>query len=189
MMKNFFATVSVLAAIVSCGPSYFSLPVEKRQPSQSGFGLEGKSVSVAYLTNESSGYSGVRADSGYDSVFVASLADGLASALENDYFSGEKAIELYNIRRDVSVDYSSRDVALDVLMGSGSDVIFIVDVPAIGAPEKVSAPGNGNRSSERNPFSVTYRIPYSLSVYVYDSMAPRDTVRKFGATSSIIYKC
>ena len=56
--------------LVSCGPTYFSLGVDMRLPSRSGIVLTGKNMSVTYL------------DNGTDSLFMSSVAEGFAQALE-----------------------------------------------------------------------------------------------------------
>lgn len=163
MKKVSFISLVALAllglASVSCAPSAYVLQLESRKPSESGLELAGKSLSVVYLESPD----------GRDSLFNNRAADALAYALENDYFDGAESVKVYNLAKDASGDYASKDTASQYIMLLDSDVVMILDTPEV---------------SE----SVTGRsAPVSSKLYVYDSMAGEDdgvTVLKSSTTIS-----
>ena len=146
-------------ASVSCAPSAYVMQLESRKPSESGLNLAGKSLSVVYLESPD----------GRDSLFNNRASDALAYALENEYFDGEESVKVYNLVKDASGDYASKDTASQYIMLLDSDVVMILDTPEV---------------SE----SVTGRsAPVSSKLYVYDSMAGEDdgvTVLKSSTTIS-----
>ena len=93
-----------------------------RHPSRSGLELGHKSFSVAYVDNGNA----------VDSAFIASVSEGFAQRLEAEYFGGEPVIMIYNIDGQEGADYSSKDSVLNVLMDTGSDVVFLFDAPETG---------------------------------------------------------
>lgn len=153
---SFAVIVAVSFLAVSCGPTYFSLGVDMRNPTRSGIDLSGKNISVTYL------------DDGRDSVFMSSVAEGFTLALEKDYYNGEPHIGMYRIEKEETADYASRDSMVSLLMDTGVDVAFLFDLKSIGKPED----------------SVS-EIPFEISLYVYDAMNQKDTVRIFKGDSSL----
>ena len=143
------STVMSLMSLVSCGPTYFSLGVEMRNPSRSGIELAGKNISVTYL------------DDGNDSLFISSIAEGFTEALEKDYYNGEQHIGIYRIDGTAGSGYASRDSMVNLLMDTGVDLAFLFDVEYDSVGDSVSD------------------VPFELKLYVYDGMDSRDTVRMF----------
>ena len=118
------AALAAVAAVVlaSCDPQAFSLNVEMRYPSKSGIDLAGKSVAVVYLEDNAQS----------DSVFCKYMANGFASALEKDYFSGEEAIPIYKRSKDGSANYASKESLVNMVMETGEDIVFLFDSPEFG---------------------------------------------------------
>lgn len=163
-----------LLPAVSCGPLSFMMSVDMRQPSRSGLELGGKSFSVAYLDDGDP----------VDSAFIASVSEGFAQRLESEYFDGKPVIMIYNIDRQEGADYSSKDTVINVLMDTGSDVLFLFDAPELGevtlsAPRKVETP-----AVRDSAYVVEASLPYSLRLYVYDSMNSDDRVLAYTGTAT-----
>ena len=159
MKKPNIAVIVLLPFLLaSCGPLSYTVGVELRQPSRSGLELSGKTLSVAYLDDGNP----------LDSTFIASVSEGFAQRLESEYFGGEPLIQIFNIDKVPGADYSSRDSVINVLMDTGTDVVFVFDSPVLGdvslsAPQKVETPVVRDSS-----YLVEASIPYSLRLYVYD---------------------
>ncbi len=171
--KLVFSLLSLMM-LVSCGPMSYLMRVELRYPSKSGLELGNKTFSVAYL------------DDGKheDSLFIASVADGFAQRLESEYFGGEMRIPVYNVEKNPGGDYSSRDSVLNILMETGSDVVFVFDSPdisdiSLSAPQKVGSP-----AVRDSAYLVKGSMMYSLALYVYDSMNKDDRVLVFTGTAT-----
>lgn len=166
MFFRFAAAAVALAAAVSCSPQFFSMDMQVRRPSNSGFNLAGKSIGVVYITE------------GKDSVFAKNLAEGFASSLEKDYFGGENEIGIYCIERTSPASYASRDTLVDLIVDTEKDVIFLFD-PDVNADK----PGLGDEIKGLDSDSGTRIYQGSLylpiRVYAYDSMAKTDSVRVF----------
>lgn len=115
------ALVSLLAALsfaaVSCGPSAYTMRMDTRYPSASGIDFTGKGISVVFL------------DNGKDSLFNCTVADRLASALEQDYFKGEQKIGIYRLPEVSGSRYSSRDTLASLIMELNTDVVILLDSP------------------------------------------------------------
>ncbi len=136
--------VTVLAALslaaVSCGPSAYTMKMDTRYPSASGIDFAGKSISVVFL------------DNGRDSLFSCTVADLLASKMEEDYFGGESGIGIYRLPEVSGSDYSSRDTLSSLIMELDTDVVILLDSPLY----------RGDSDAE-NPVVV-------CRAYAYDSM-------------------
>jgi hypothetical protein len=162
-MMHMEKTLSLLAlalgmTLASCSPSAYVLDLESRKPSESGLDLSGKSLSVIYLESPD----------GRDSLFNNRAADALAYGLESEYFDGSEAVKVYNLVKDASGDYASRDTASEYVMLLDSDVIMILDTPEV----------------EENPAGRSYTAASRL--YVYDSMAgENDGITTLQSTASI----
>ena len=147
-MMHMEKTLSLLAlalgvTLASCSPSAYVLDLESRKPSESGLDLAGKSLSVIYLESPD----------GRDSLFNNRAADALAYGLENEFFDGAEAVKVYNLVKDDTGDYASRDTASQYIMLLDSDVVMILDTPVV------------SESASGRSASVGSRL------YVYDSMA------------------
>ncbi len=167
-MKPFISTTLSLAAAVvvsfvtSCAPQAFSLNMEMRHPSKAGIDLTGKSIAVVCLED----------NTGKDSVFNSYLVSGFASALEREYFSGEKAVNVYSMKKNPSGNYGTADSLVNIVMSTGDDVVFLFDAPDFGnvsVSEKEYSPADT---------AVYYNasVPLTLTLYAYDSMGKVDTV-------------
>ena len=126
-------------ALASCSPTAYTIGVEKRLPSPAGIELGGKSMAVVFLESRD----------GRDSTFNNALADAFIENLEENYFDGAQGIDLYRIEKDPEGDYASRDSLVNLVMTTGSDVVFLIDTPVLLA---------------ENSGALT-------KIYVYDSMA------------------
>lgn len=113
--------VSLLAALslaaVSCGPSAYTMRMDTRYPSASGFDFSGKQIAVVFL------------DNGKDSLFNCTVADHLAADLEDDYFKGEQKIGIYRLPEVSGSRYSSRDTLASLIMELDTDVVILLDSP------------------------------------------------------------
>lgn len=168
-MKKFLL-LAVLFVLASCSPRVLTLSLEQRGPSVSGIDLGGKSMTVTYLE---SGF-------GRDSVFAESMANGFAAALEEDYFGGETLIGLYRMQKDMGRSYAEKDTLVNLVMDTGGDVVFLFDAPQFGS---VSMSGRRYHSADSSVAVVS--IPCGVTMYVYDSMDRRDTVRVFQGSTTV----
>ena len=160
------AALSALVALQSCDPQAFSMNVEMRYPSSSGMSIDGKSVAVVYL-NE---------DSAKDSVFNECLANGFASAIEKNYFNGAEAVNLYKMPKVVGGVYSNADTLINLIVDTGCDIVFLFDAPEF---------GNVQIKEQKTSTSGTYypvSIPVAIKLYGFDSLSGSDTVRVWTGT-------
>ena len=166
----------LLALLCSCSPQVFTMKIEMRGPSSSGIDLAGKTLSVVYLDDLS----------GRDEAFSPAMAESFSQALEKDYFSGNKAVEMYRMEKDFGGDYAARDTLVNLVMDTGDDVIFLFEAPAFDTPvcgSRSPVVGVGRDSS--NVMQIT--VPYKIKLYVYDSMG-QDTVKVYSGSSDFSEK-
>ena len=166
----------MVLALASCAPQAFVIMPEMRTPSKSGLNLAGKSMAVVYLTGDDS-----RANE-----FNASMADGFASRLEDDYFGGQQLVGLFKMDSEKGADYSAKDTLVRLVMESGKDVVFLFDLPELGDPQvgdplKVS----GRKVSPDSTHISSVSIPFTTKVYVYDSMNKDDKVLGFNGGKTL----
>lgn len=154
-MKTGILSLCALLPLVACSPQVYSSLYNVKYPSPSTVDLEGKTMSLVYLSDESK----------EDSLFNSFVADGLAQGLEAEFFDGQKAIEVYSLPKEEKVDYSQRDTMISMLLGLGTDVLMLVDTPQSGK-------NNENQNT------------YLSNLYVYDSMGKDEVVPLFRHTSS-----
>ena len=169
--------MSLTAALmlVSCGPSKHAVHVEMRHPSKTGVSLAGKNVAVVYLEG----------DNAVSSEFCESMADGFAYTLEQDYGPGTQ-MSIFRMRSLEGADYSKKDSLFNILMDTGSDVVFLFDTVrfgtmTVGGPSRVSYP-----SSPDSSFVSNGNIPYTMKLYCYDGMNKEDRVQAFSGTAMAI---
>ena len=173
-MKRILALcVAAAGLMVSCAPSKHAIQIEMRHPSRSGVDLVGKNVSVVYLEN----------DDQVSTEFGQSMADGFAYTLEQDYGTGSSSIGIYRMRQLPGADYSQRDSLFNILMDTGSDVVFLIDTlkfghMTVGGPSRVTYPASADSS-----YVSSASVPYTLKLYCYDGMGKEDKVQIFGGTS------
>lgn len=173
MKKVLVAVFSIAMLAVSCGPSKHAVHVEMRHPSKSGVELAGKVVSVVYLEN----------DDVVASDFCEAMADGFAYALEEDYGTGNGSIGIYRMRKSPGADYASKDSLFNILMDTGADIVFLFDTVrfgnmTVGGPSKVAY-----TTSPDSSYVSAASIPYTMKMYCFDGMNPKETVQAFGGTS------
>lgn len=172
-MKRILVFCIAAGIAVSCGPSKHAIHVEMRHPSKTGIDLAGKNISVVYLEN----------DNAVSTDFAESMADGFAYTLEQDYGTGNSSIGIYRMRQIPGADYSQRDSLFNILMDTGSDVVFLIDTlkfgsMAVGGPSRVTY-----ASSPDSSYVSSGSVPYTLKLYCYDGMGKEDKVQAFGGTS------
>lgn len=172
-LSLFVLAVAATLCLASCEPEVFSMLVDMRQPSKSGLDLSGKTVSVVYLDDLS----------GRDTVFNAMVAEGFSKALEEDYFAGKEAINIYRMEKDMAGDYASKDTLVNAAVRSGDDVIFLFDSPSFG-DLSISEKTAVANASEPDLRSVRVTAPFKLNMYVYNTMG-EDTVKTYRGSSSI----
>ena len=161
---------SALLALASCAPQAFVVSPEMRGPSKSGLNLAGKSMAVVYLTDGNP----------RDTVFNSSAAAGFASRLEEDYFGGEQAVELFTARGGDGVDYASKDSLQSLVMETGKDVVFVIDIPELGIPSvKDPIRSTGRTVSRDSSYVSVASVPFTTKIFVYDSMNKEDRVYGF----------
>lgn len=170
--------VAALLSLVSCAPQAFVVSPEMRGPSKSGLNLAGKSMAVVYLTDGNP----------RDTLFNASAAAGFASRLEEDYFGGERAVELFTARGGDGTDYASKDSLQSLVMETGKDVVFVIDIPELGIPtvhEPIKV--TGGKVSVDSSYVSAASVPFTTRIFVYDSMNKEDRVYGFagGRTFSV----
>jgi L-rhamnose mutarotase len=170
------AVATFAMSLSSCAPQAFTMNIEMRHPSKSGLDLSRKSMSVVYLEDGGK----------LDSAFNNAMSDGFAQKLESDYFRGKEVIDVLKMPKVGNGNYSSRDTLLNLIMDSGNDVVFLIDVPEFGQAD-ISEPEK-NSSATANPDSAyhsTCSLPFNTKIYVYDSMHKADTVLSFKGSNVI----
>ena len=157
-MKRTIIFAAMLSLLVGCGaPQTFSVSLEKRQKQQ-GIDLAGKSISVVCA-----------GETPEDMAVATSVGEGFSTALEADYFGGEKGIALFEVDSLVP----TRENILSLLVETGSDVIFVF-VPTVGEPSPVVSGGKSAKS-----------VPCELRLYAYDSLG-EDSMKQFAGKTSFI---
>ena len=175
MKKNSLVVASALLALASCAPQAFVVSPEMRGPSKSGLNLAGKSMAVVYLTDSDP----------RDTVFNASAAGGFATRLEEDYFGGEREIELFTAKGGDGAEYSSKDSLVNLVMETGKDVVFVIDLPVLGEPS-INDPVKvtGRVAPKDSAYVSVASVPFNTKIYVYDSMSKEDKVYGFAGGRS-----
>ncbi|MBR0297415.1 MAG: hypothetical protein IJR01_00375 [Bacteroidales bacterium] len=119
MKKNLLYPVmlclGLFALAVSCSPQFFSMDLQLRRPSPSGYNLSGKSMGIVYVAAPK------------DTARAREMAEEFAASLEKDYFGGESVVGLYNLSVNPAADYASRDTLVNLVMDTDKDVIFLLD--------------------------------------------------------------
>ncbi len=169
------AVFLALAAVAlwSCSASIYPLQLEMRHPSSSGLDLNRKSIAIAYMCDGTP----------TDSLFSLTAASGLARTLEKDYFGGEEVIPIFQVPVSAQVDL---ELMHQYFMDSDQDVLFLLDKPQFGAIT-VGA-NNANRGRIVNVDSAyvsTSNVPFTLQMYVFDSMEGVDTFHSYKGGSNI----
>ena len=172
-MKNILCIIILAAMAVACGPTRHAIHVEMRHPSKSGIEFSGKTISVVHLEN----------DNTLNNHLSDGIADGLAYALEQDYDTGEGSVGIYRMRVVPGADYSSRDTLVNLLMDTGSDVIFLVDTLSVGLMTMGGASSVAAPSSPDSSYISTGNLPFKMKLYCFDAMNKDEKVYDFSGSS------
>lgn len=172
-MKKILSALFLVLSFAACGPSKHAVHVEMRYPSRSGIELAGKNVSVVYLENENQSASR----------FAEGLADGFAYALEQDYQTGEGSVGVYRMRCAEGGVYSSKDSLVNLLMDTGSDVVFLIDTIGVGTLSMGGATHVASASSPDSSYITTGSLPFKMKLYCFDAMNKDEDVFSFSGSS------
>lgn len=172
--RNILAVAALALMACACGPSRHAVQIEMRYPSKSGLDLAGKTVSVVYVSDSDS----------LVSKFNGAMAEGFASALEQDYETGDGSIAVYETLSRPGADYASRDSMFNYMMSTRSDVVFLFDLPQLGQMTVSGATKVGSASSADSSYISTGGIQYKLHLNCYDAMNKEDKVIAFGGVST-----
>ena len=154
MRKSLF--ILILLAVVSCGPTRHAITLQMRHPSKSGLDLGGKIVSVAYST-----VGEPVADS-----FNKAMAGSFAAVLEDDYATGEGSVKVLGVD-GTKADYAQRDSMINILMKTGSDMVFLFASPVFDVA------------------STSGAVQMKVSLYCYDGMNKEDKVFVYTGTTVV----
>lgn len=105
-----------LLCLVACGPSVYTMDVDMRNPSASGYDFTGRSIGIVYVHGAVPG----------DSTIAASVADHLASGLEDSYNEGDLVIPFYTLPYTPGADYTCKDTLVNFLVLLDHDVLFLL---------------------------------------------------------------
>lgn len=172
-MKRLSSFILIAALAVSCGPSRHSIHVEMRHPSKSGIDLAGKNIAVVHLEN----------DNPFSNGLAEGIADGLAYSIEQDNGTGDGSVGIYRMRVQDGGVYSSRDTLVNLLLDTGSDLVFLVDTLATGELTMGGASSVAGATSSESAYISTGNLPFTMKLYCYDGMNQEDKVQVFGGSS------
>lgn len=175
-MKRFPILMTIVAAMsmmFSCGPSKHIMHLEMRYPSRSGIELAGKTVSVIYLQGKDS----------ISTSFAEAMADGFAYAVENEYGTGDGSVGIYRLEAERGGMYSSRDTLFNLLMDTGSDVVFLLDTVKLESMEIEGATRVAATTSPDSSYVSMARMPFTIRIYGFDAMNKEGKVYAFGGSS------
>lgn len=147
-MKRTFL-MALVCLVCGCSPQAYTMLVESRNQKAGGLDISGKTVSILYL----------EPDNSRDSAFVVCFSDGLAQGLEAEYFKDQKAIEVYKTMYNPDGNYVLKDTLVNLMLQTGTDVMFLVDVPQT----------------------------RQARVYAYDAMGKDDKVLTFVKDATAVY--
>ena len=161
----------VIAA--SCSPETFTMNIEMRYPSRSGIDLTRKTMAV------------VAVDSGdaSDTTFMSAVAEGFASRMEEEYFGGRSAIDIYRVP-SIKGD-GVKSFAQDLVLDTNRDVIFLFDRTEFGTVASGSSRQNRLAASPDSAFITDAALPFRLKMSVYNSLDTLDRVYAYSGASSV----
>ena len=146
--------IAILAFLVaSCAPSRHAIYVEMRHPSKSGVDLAGKIVALVCAED----------DNPLRTQVIENMADGFAKSLEQDYQTGEGSVAVCSIDKKHG-DYTSKESLVDLVMETGSDLVFLFDI---------------TMPQDETTVSTVVRV----DIYCYDGMDKADNVKKYSGTT------
>lgn len=173
MKRILFLLSFVPFLVVSCGPSKYAVPVETRYPSKAGVDLADKVVSVVYLET----------DDANANLFSEAIADGFAYSLEQDYGTGEGSVGIFRMRADSESNYATRDSLFNILIDTGSDVVFLFDRIQMGAMTLSGKTSVASAPSPQYPYLCTGSMPYSITLHCFDGMDKSEQVKSFAGSN------
>lgn len=172
-MKNLFYLTILAAVLTSCGPIRHAIHVEMRHPSKSGIEFVGKNVAVVHLEN----------DNGIGNSLSEGIADGLAYSLEQDYGTGEGSVGIYRMRVVTGGNYASKDTLVNLLLDTGSDIVFLIDTLATGKMTVGGATSVASPSSRDSSYLSTGNLPFKINLYCFDAMNSNEKVYTYSGSS------
>ena len=89
-------------------------------------------------------------------------------------FGGDSLIQVFSLDMKPDVSYSEKDTMVNLLVETGSDVVFLFDTPDFGTAAVTESVASGEGRS-----SVSGVFPYTVTLYVYDAMNKEDRVLEF----------
>ena len=158
---------------VSCGPSRHAVQVEMRYPSKAGIDLAGKNISVVYLENKD------RAAAEFNGY----MADGFAYALEEEYGTGEGSVAIFRMQCTDGGNYADKDTLFNLLMDTGSDVVFLIDTVKLGSMRVDGATRTAAAVSRDSSYVSVAHMPFTMKMYSFDAMDKTATVKNYGGSS------
>lgn len=173
MIRRILYITALLALAVACGPSRHTVHVEMRHPSKAGIDFVGKNIAVVHLEN----------GNGPADLFSEGMADGLAYSLEQDYGTGEGSVGIYRMLVSEGGDYSSRDTLVNLLMDTGSDVVFLIDTLAVGSLKMGGMTSVASPTSVDSSYISTGEFPFTMKMYCFDAMNKDEKVYSFAGSS------
>jgi len=136
-----------------------------------------KTVSVVYVGDGS-----VR-----DTSFCEGLANGFARKLEQEYFGGEQAVNIFRVDGK-DADYTVKDSLVSLIMQTGDDIVFVFDTPEYGEVGIGATSPNAKRHAADSAYFCTATMPLKLNLYAYDSMNKKDKVFPFAGSKVVSQK-
>lgn len=173
MMKSIPVALIFMMVVLSCAPSRHAVYVEMLYPSKSGMDLAGKSVSVVYLENNDT----------INNRLLKGMADGFAYSLEQEYDTGEGSVGIYSLKCSPGTVYSHKDSLINVILDTGSDILFLLDTLKTGSLTMGGATRVTSPSVVDSSYLSTGTMPFTVRMYGYDSMNKNDKVYSFSGSS------
>ena len=90
--------------------------------------------------------------------------------VEKEYFAGDSIITMFSLDKEPGISYRDKSRMVGLLMDTGADVVFLFDSPSFSGTGTVEGQVSGT-------------VPFSVQLYVYDSMDSRDTVLQYSGSS------
>lgn len=167
-----FAAVALTVA-ASCGPQAYLLDMQKRGASPSGMNVNRRNISVVYVSP------------GNMATFSNAVASGFAWSLEKELFDGEQSIGVFSVPGGGD-NYSSRDSLVKYVVETGSDLVFLLDEPAVMHRSVDSnKPVESGKFSADSSYFAEGTLTFNLKMYAYDGLGKEDEVRVFSGSNTI----
>lgn len=172
-MKKIPLLTALILLLAACGPSRHAIHVEMRYPSKSGIDFTGKNVSVVYLENDNESATSL----------AEGIASGLAYSMEADLGAEQGAVGTYMMRVVPGGNYSSRDTLMNLLLDTGSDVVFLIDTISTGLMTIGGATSVATSSSPDSSYISTGQLPFTMKLYCFDAMNKEEKVYSYSGSS------